>query len=56
MITPKELQSYDRLIGRKAGYLDVNFEVDGTHHRAVGAQREIVIVTTGPEDTEQDAP
>lgn len=34
MITTKELHSYDRPLGRKAGDLDVNFEVDGTHHRA----------------------
>lgn len=34
MITTKELHSYDRPIGRKAGDLDVDFEVDGTHHRA----------------------
>jgi hypothetical protein len=34
VITTKELPSYDRPIGRKAGDLDVNFAVDGTHHRA----------------------
>lgn len=34
MITTKELHSYDRPIGRKAGDLDVDFQVDGTHHRA----------------------
>jgi hypothetical protein len=34
VITTKELPSYDRPIGRKAGDLDVNFEVDGTHHKA----------------------
>jgi hypothetical protein len=34
VITAKELHSYDRPIGRKAGDLDVNFAVDGTHHRA----------------------
>lgn len=34
MITTKELHSYDCPVGRKAGDLDVSFEVDGTHHRA----------------------
>ena len=34
MITTKELHSYDRPNGRKAGDLDINFEVDGTHHCA----------------------
>jgi hypothetical protein len=34
VITTKELHSYDRPIGRKAGDLEVGFEVDGTHHRA----------------------
>lgn len=34
MITTKELPSYDRPLGRKAGDLDVNFEVDGAHHKA----------------------
>jgi hypothetical protein len=34
MITSKELHSYDRPIGRKGGDLDINFVVDGTHHRA----------------------
>jgi hypothetical protein len=34
VILTKELRSGDRPIGRKAGNLDVSFEVDGTHHRA----------------------
>lgn len=34
MITTKELHSYDRLLGSKAGDLDINFQVDGTHHCA----------------------
>jgi hypothetical protein len=34
MITTKELHSYDRPLGRKAGEVDVHFEVDGTHHHA----------------------
>jgi hypothetical protein len=34
VITTKELHSYDRAQGRKAGDLEVNFEVDGTHRRA----------------------
>jgi hypothetical protein len=34
MITSKELHSYDRPIGRKGGDLDIDFVVDGTHHRA----------------------
>jgi len=34
VINTKELRSYDRPVGRKAGDLTVDFEVDGTHHRA----------------------
>jgi hypothetical protein len=34
MITTKELHSYDKPDGRKAGELAVDFQVDGTHHRA----------------------
>lgn len=34
MITTKELHSYDKPLGRKAGDLDVSFVVDGTHHQA----------------------
>jgi hypothetical protein len=33
-ITTEELHSYDRPLGRKAGDLVVNFEVDGTYHSA----------------------
>jgi hypothetical protein len=34
VITTKELHSYDRPFGRKAGDLKISFEVDGTHHQA----------------------